>query len=159
VLRLDYGASEVRLSAADPDRPAPPGSAPLRAQPLPFVAAQVARSGRSAQGVFQIDTGSNTAIEFWAPFARHAFPDARGAPGQSIGLGGVETTDRGRIDVLEIAGRRITGLTVNFADEGRPDGADQAYAGVIGGPAWSGLALTLDFSGRRMWLEQSGGAP
>ncbi len=150
VLVLDYRSGAVRLSPGDPTTNA--ASTPMRVAPLPFVGARVERGRRSAQGDFQIDTGSNTAIEFWAPFAARAFPGARGAPGESIGLGGVEATDRGRIDVLEIADRRIEGLTANFADEGHPDGAGPNYAGVIGGPAWAGRVLTLDFPGCRIAL-------
>ena len=152
VVRLDYPAGVVSLTESDASSPPPADAVPLRFNDLPFAAARVSRGGRTAEGVFQIDTGSNTAVEFWRPFAQQAFPDAHGAPGQGVGVGGPEATSRGHIDALEIAGRRIEALTVNFADETRPSGAGADYAGVIGGPAWAALVLTLDFPRRRMWL-------
>jgi hypothetical protein len=151
VVRLDYARAVVELFPEAPDAP-PLEAVALRFDRLPFVSAKVSRDGRSAEGEFQIDTGSNTSVEFWAPFARRAFPSARGAPGEAAGAGGLETTSRGRIDALDVAGRHIGNLAVNFADRTLPSGADQAYAGVIGGPAWMGRVLTLDFPHRRMWL-------
>ena len=79
----------------------------------------------------------------------------RGAPATSgLGVAGAESTiERGRVDALNVAGRRIVGPQVNFADETPPAAdAGPAYAGVIGGPAWNGLVLTLDLPHRRMWL-------
>jgi len=61
-------------------------------------------------------------------------------------------TARGRIDRLEVAGRAIANPQVNFADETRADDAGPRYGGVIGGPAWSGIVLTLDLPRRRMWV-------
>ena len=53
----------------------------------------------------------------------------------------------------DVAGRRIVNPEVNFADETAPAAeAGASYAGVIGGPAWNGLVLTLDLPHRRMWL-------
>jgi hypothetical protein len=151
VLRLDYRAGRVNLGEAVPAA-APPDAAPLRLRALPYVVARVTRGGRTAQGEFQLDAGSNTAIEFWAPFAQQAFPDARGAPGEDMGVGGADRTLRGRVDRLELAGLRTSALTVNFADETRPADAGDGYAGVIGGPAWAGQAVTMDFPGRRLWV-------
>lgn len=156
VLQIDYAAGAVRL--AEPgDLPMPAGQgaglgADLRVTPLPFVRAVVTRQGCTVEGEFQLDTGSNTAVEFWGPFAARAFPGARGAPGAGLGAGGPEVTERSRIDALEVAGRRIPDLAVNLADETRPSGAGETYAGVIGAPAWAGRVLTLDFPNRRMGL-------
>jgi len=152
VVRVDYRTQTVSLTPAEASASAPPDAVPIRFAQLPFVTATVSRAGRSAQGEFQIDTGSNTAVEFWRPFAAQAFPTAQGAPGEAAGAGGLEATLRGRIDSLQIAGQRIDNLIANFADESRPGGAGPAYAGVIGGPAWAGRALVLDFQRRVLWL-------
>ena len=40
----------------------------------------------------------------------------------------------------------------NLDDPVLPDDASRAYGGVIGGPAWSGLVVTLDFPRARMWV-------
>jgi len=141
VVRLDYRAGALSLGA------------PIRFDDLPYVAARARRGDQIAQGSFQIDTGSNTAVEFWAPFAAAAFPGVRGAPGEGVGVGGLDATLRGRIDALEVAGRAIADLTVNFADQAKPTDAGTDYAGVIGGPAWAGLALTLDFPARHLALD------
>ena len=151
VVTLDYRASVVRLDA--PGSATPPTDA-VRMDGLtaPFVAAHVQQGARGADAEFQIDTGSNTAIEFWAPFARQVFPEARVTPGAGMGVGGFTMTERGRLDALVVAGHTITGPQANFADRTLPDDAGPTYGGVIGGPAWKGLALTLDFPHRRVWL-------
>ena len=151
VVTLDYRMGVVRLDA--PGSATPPADA-VRMDGLtaPFVAAHVQQGARGADAEFQIDTGSNTAIEFWAPFARQVFPEARVTPGAGMGVGGFTMTERGRLDALVVAGHTITGPQANFADRTVPDDAGPTYGGVIGGPAWRGLILTLDFPHRRVWL-------
>jgi hypothetical protein len=150
VLRLDYRDRSV---AIDADADAPTDATPIRFGRTPYVAARVLLGDRVAGGDFEIDTGSNTAIEFWRPFARQALGDARGTRDIGLGVAGESTIERGRIDALDVAGRRIVNPEVNFADETAPAAeAGASYAGVIGGPAWNGLVLTLDLPHRRMWL-------
>ncbi len=151
VVTLDYRASVVRLDA--PGSATPPADA-VRMDGLtaPFVAAHVQQGARGADAEFQVDTGSNTAIEFWAPFARQVFPEARVTPGAGMGVGGFTMTERGRLDALVVAGHTIAGPQANFADRTVPDDAGPTYGGVIGGPAWRGLIVTLDFPHRRVWL-------
>ena len=151
VVTLDYRTGVVRLDAPDAAL-APADAVRMGGLIVPFVVAHVQQGGRGADAEFQIDTGSNTAIEFWAPFARQAFPDAAVTPGAGMGVGGFTRTERGRLDALTVAGHVIAGPQANFADKTLPDDAGQAYGGVIGGPAWRGLALTLDFPHRRVWL-------
>jgi hypothetical protein len=150
VLTLDYRDQTLSLAR---DAEAPADATPIRFGRTPYVTAQVLLNGHAAGGDFEIDTGSNTAIEFWKPFARTALGDARGTRDVGLGVAGESTIERGQVDALDVAGRRIAGPQVNFADE-TPPGADAgpAYAGVIGGPAWNGLVLTLDLPRRRMWL-------
>ena len=151
VVTLDYRDGVVRLDPPDSSA-APADAAPMGGLMVPFVAAHVQQGGRGADAQFQIDTGSNTAIEFWAPFARQAFPDARVTPGAGMGVGGLTQTERGRLDALVVAGHTIAGPSANFADRTVADDAGPAYGGVIGGPAWRGLVLVLDFPHRRVWL-------
>jgi len=150
VLRLDYRDRSV---AIDIDADAPADATPIRFGRTPYVAARVLLGGRVANGDFEIDTGSNTAIEFWRPFAQSALGDARGTRDIGLGVAGESTIERGRIDALEVAGRRVVAPEVNFADQTPPAAdAGASYAGVIGGPAWNGLILVLDLPHRRMWL-------
>jgi hypothetical protein len=153
VLRLDYRGQTLTLAReADP----PADAIPVRLGQAPYVEARAVLGERVAQGEFEIDTGSNTAVEFWRPFARANLGDRPG--GRDVGLGvglgvaGLSLIERGRIDALEVAGRRILGPEVNFADDTRVDDAGPRYGGVIGGPAWRGLVLYLDLPQRRMWL-------
>ncbi len=150
VLTLDYRDQSVAMVR---DAAPPADATPIRFGRTPYVSAKVVLNGRTAGGDFEIDTGSNTAIEFWAPFAKSALSDARATRGVGLGVAGESTIERGQVDALEVAGRTIGAPQVNFADE-TPPGPDAgpAYAGVIGGPAWTGLVLTLDLPHRRMWL-------
>jgi hypothetical protein len=149
VLILDYRAGMLTVTS---DAQPPADAVPIRFSQAPFVVARVTRGGRTAQGEFEVDTGSNTAIEFWRPFARDALGGARGAADVGLGVAGETVIERGRIDTLAVAGQTIEGLDVNLADDTRPPDAGKAYAGVIGGPAWKGRVLILDLPHRRMWL-------
>jgi len=150
VVALDYRDGAVRLSTTSSAPPA--DAAPMRMIATPFVAARVEAGGRAETAAFQIDTGSNTAIAFWAPFADVVFPQTPTVPGAGLGVAGATRSRLGRIDALTVAGRRIANPGANFADQVRPDDAQSDYGGVIGGPAWAGLVLTLDFPHRRVWV-------
>jgi hypothetical protein len=152
VVELDYRQQRVFLRPPETAVAAPADAVRMRLARTPFVLARVSDGPRAAQAEFQIDTGSNTAVEFWRPFARAAFPSAAGAAGLGLGVVGETVTRKTRIDLLEVAGRRIVGPEVNLADETVPDDAGAGYGGVIGGPAWTGLSVTLDFPHSRFWL-------
>ncbi len=151
VLELDYRQRRVALRS--PDMVIPPADAArIRFVRTPFIPARVSRGQRAVTAEFQIDTGSNTALEFWRPFARAAFPDAHGFERPGMGVAGGTLSRRTRIDLLEVAGRRIADVDVNLDDDTRPDDADNHYGGVIGGPAWAGLAIVIDFPRGRFWV-------
>ena len=151
VLGLDY--RERRVALRQPEMVTPPvDAARIRFARTPFILARTSLGPRVVEAEFQIDTGSNTALEFWRPFARAAFPGAEGFEGQGLGVAGGTLTRRTRIDLLEVAGRRIADVEANLDDDTRPDDADAHYGGVIGGPAWRGLAIVLDFPHGRFWV-------
>lgn len=150
VVTLDYRDQRVSLARETDD---PPDALPLIVRSAPYVEAGVSLGDRAARGLFEIDTGSNTAVEFWRPFARAAFgnvPTTTSAAG--LGVAGVSVVENGHIDALEVAGRRIASPLVNFADETPPSDPVPRYGGVIGGPAWDGLVVTLDLPRRLIWL-------
>lgn len=151
VVTLDYRNQQVRF-AAPGETLAPADAFPMRLVSTPFVKAEAHDRGTSVSAEFQIDTGSNTAVEFWQPFADKAFPQAWKTPGSGLGVAGRTRSERGRIGDLVVAGRTIAAPEANFADQTRPDDASQAYGGVIGGPAWAGLVLTLDFPRQKVWV-------
>ena len=72
--------------------------------------------------------------------------------GFGLGVAGETVNRKTRIDSLLVAGRRIAEPEANLADETVPDDAGRGYGGVIGGPAWSGLSITLDFPRGRFWV-------
>ncbi|MDR3512918.1 MAG: aspartyl protease family protein [Caulobacteraceae bacterium] len=150
VVTLDYRDRRVALARSVQD---PPDATPIRFGATPYVEARAVLGDRIADGEFEIDTGSNTAVVFWRPFARAKFGDAPARRDVGVGAGGRLAVESGSIDALEVAGRRIAPLAVNFADTSAPpDDAGPRYGGLIGGPAWEGLILTLDLPGRRMWV-------
>ena len=150
VVTLDYRGQRVSLAREADD---PPDAMPLTVRSAPYVEARVSLGDRTAKGLFEIDTGSNTAVEFWRPFARAAFGDAPTTTSAAgLGVAGVSVVEHGHIDALEVAGRRIVSPIVNFADETPPNDPVAHYGGVIGGPAWSGLVVTLDLPHRLIWL-------
>lgn len=150
-VELDYRNQRVTLHSGDAVSP-PPGALSMRLAHTPFVVARVTQGGHSATAEFQIDTGSNTALTLWRGFNRAVFPDLRGSHGMGMGVGGQTFDRRTRIDALEVAGKRISDLGAVLDDDTRPDDADRSYGGVIGGPAWAGLIVELDFPRGMFWL-------
>ena len=149
VITLNYRDQTLALAdSAD----APPDAAPIRLGDAPYVHAKAILGGHVADGEFEIDTGSNTAVEFWRPFADANLGNGLGARAVGLGVAGETYVANGHIDALEVAGRRIEGLDVNFADDTRNDDAGPRYGGVIGGPAWRGLVVILDLPRRLMWV-------
>ena len=149
VLTLDYRDQAVRLSQAEP---APADAVAMRLIATPYVAATIEDAGRKPAAAFQIDTGANTALAFWAPFAAQALAPERTRPALGVGVAGDTRGQIGHVEALDVAGRRILGPKADFADQLHPDDAGPDYGGVIGGPAWAGLVLTLDFPHRRVWV-------
>lgn len=150
VVTLDYRAGRAALNQPRMVRP-PASASRMRFDRTPYVAARITAAGRSVAAEFQIDTGSNTAVELWRPFAEKAFPDVAVSSGGVLGVAGAERSRRGRVDSLVVDGLTIADLEANFANETRPDDAGAAHGGIIGGPAWRGLSVTLDFPDRLFW--------
>lgn len=158
IVELDYRTGTLRL--LDPARNAPPPDAtPLTIRTTPYIQAAVTHQGRRVAATFQIDTGSNTAVEFAAAFARRAFPGVRGQAVDAVGLTGQTHKAIARLDVLEVAGLRLTGVEANFADALRPDDADRDYAGLIGGPVFAGRVVVIDYARSKLWFNSPPPAP
>jgi hypothetical protein len=152
VLSLDYRAGTARFE--DPAKIAPPvTAAPLHVASAPYVRAAAELDGRRVEGVYQIDTGSNLAVAFWTPYARRVFPETPGTPAAGMGVAGAARSRLARLDALDLAGVRLQGLTVDMANDVRPDDAGPAYAGAIGGGAFQGRVLHIDYLRQRMWVD------
>ncbi|MGZ8370350.1 MAG: aspartyl protease family protein [Caulobacteraceae bacterium] len=150
-LTLDYRTARLRLSPPG-NVTAPASTVPMRVGRTPYIRAVAVLGQRRAQAEFQIDTGANTAVVLWRRFAERAFPDAAGRAGLSAGVAGVERTLIGRLDALEVGASTLRNLETNFADETQPDDAGREYGGVIGGPVWTNLMITVDYPGGRFWI-------
>lgn len=151
IVELDYRSGAVRF--LDPRETLPPADAsPLTVRSTPYIRAAVTLGGKRAAGDFQIDTGSNTAVELYAPFARRVFPGARGEAVDSVGIGGESHKRLGRLDVLEAAGLRLAPVEANFADTLRPDDAGPNHAGILGGPVFAGKVVVIDYARAKLWI-------
>jgi len=151
IVELDYRSGGFRV--LDPSRTTPPATSfPLAIRSTPYIQATVTHEGRRAAAVFQIDTGSNTAVEFSAAFARRAFPQVRGETVDAVGLTGETHKRIARLDLLEVAGLRHERIDANFADVLRPDDAGRDYAGIVGGPVFAGRVVVIDYGRARLWF-------
>lgn len=150
VVTFDYARGVIGFAASGEARR---GSVPVRIGRTPYVRAAAVYGAKRAEGEFQIDTGANTAVVLWRPFAEKAFPGAGTAAGAVQGVAGVSHARIGRLTALEVAGQRLIDLEANFADEVRPDDAGREHAGVIGGPAFAGRRITIDYPGQRLSFE------
>ncbi len=152
VLTLDYRTGQARFAEPAAVRP-PPGATRLRIISTPFIRAVAQAGDRRVEGSFQIDTGSNTAVSFYGPLARRAFPQVRGTPVPTVGLGGQSRSRMANLDRLDLAGRTLTNVEADYANEMQPDDSPGDFAGVIGGPAFAGRVLHLDYARSVMWLD------
>ena len=150
VVTLDYRRGAIAFAQASP--PPPRTAVTLRIGRTPYVRATAVYGAARAAGEFQIDTGANTAVVLWKPFAARSFPGVGAVSGAVQGVAGVSQARIGRLTALEVAGQRLVDLQANFADEVRPDDAGRDHAGVIGGPAFAGRRIIIDYPGQRFWF-------
>jgi hypothetical protein len=150
VLEMDYRTGAVAFR--DPARPPPAGAQPVHILQTPYVRGTATHQGRRLIGSFQIDTGSNTAVEFHVSAARRSFPGVRGQAGETLGIAGAAQSRIAPLDRFEGAGLVLEGVLADFADTLRPDDAPRDYVGLLGGPAFHGRVLTIDYARNRMWL-------
>lgn len=142
---VDYPAQRLTLARGGRLPLRDPTVVPVRIAPYPFVEAEARLGEQRLTGEFQIDTGSNTAVELYRPRANEAFGRATARPSLGLTIAGAHPQRLGRLDDLRIGGVRLGSLAANFAAETQPNGAGAGFAGLIGGPAFEGLALTIDF--------------
>jgi len=147
---IDYRTARVRFAPGATS----PGvhAVAMRVGRTPYVSAAITYGAVHRTAEFQIDTGANTPVVFYRQFSSAAFPSIRSTPASQQGVAGVAQSQLGTINSLDIAGVQLLDLPADFADDLAPDDASRDYAGVIGGPAWRGRQITLDYPGRRFWI-------
>jgi hypothetical protein len=152
-MRIDYSNSRIELHSGGLLADAVQALA-LRFSGMPFVRASARAGGDTLEGEFGLDTGLETTVALYRPRAAAAFPHAQADAGLGATIEGEASVVQrpGLVDSLVLGGVEITGVVADFAHEVRPSGADANYAGMIGGPAFEGLILTLDYPARRWML-------
>jgi hypothetical protein len=139
VVELDYTARVLRLHAARGYRYRGRGQVvPVRMMDNnPFIPATVVLPGRGpVRGMFVVDSGAGTDVEFFSPFVeRNRLLDTRSqtAEATAVGIGGASKIRIGRGTEVRIGRTVIAGPLVHFSLAERGDDATTIGAGLIGG--------------------------
>jgi len=158
VVEIDYEAKVLRL--VDRDNFHYEGNGvlvPLTIIRTPRVRAGIKPPGRAViEGSFEIDTGHEGTMVINSPFVnRHKLVESlgHGIPTTGRGIGGISRRTSARLENLQL-GSYIVPATVaglSLATAGALSAADND--GVIGNEVLQRFKMTLDYSGKRMWLE------
>ena len=129
--------------------------------PLPMVMNGVVPALRGTldgkyEGLFRLDVGSSSTVDLHSPFAKQhglerRLRDVRTVTG--AGFGGHFTSSLGRARSMAFGPYRWTDpmVSVSHATEGAF--ASEEFAGNVGNRILERFRVTLDYDGRRVWLE------
>jgi hypothetical protein len=111
------------------------------------------------EGLFRLDVGSSSTVDLHAPFAkRYALErllrDAH--PVSGAGFGGNFTNTLGRAWAMAIGPYRWPDPMVSASHASEGAFASEEFAGNIGNRILERFRVTLDYDGRRVWLEPGG---
>ncbi len=103
-------------------------------------------------GLFVLDTGSGSEVLFHSPAVESLkLLDGRETTAVSLsGLGGAQTARAGKLQWLELAGRRFESLDAQFATVKTGALSDLATVGVLGGKILKSRKLVLDYPHSRV---------
>jgi len=155
VVTIDYDRSVLVLR--DPKTFRFAGSEP----PLPMVMNGVVPALRGTldgrhEGLFRLDVGSSSTVDFHAPFAkRHGLEKKlRGAREVTgAGFGGHFTSALGRARSMAFGPYRWADPMVSVSRATEGAFASEEFAGNVGNRILERFRVTLDYDGRRVWLE------
>ena len=158
VVDLDYANGVLRLwepKTFQYDGPANP--IPLKVgSSFAMVPGQVILGGRSANGMFILDTGANNAVTLYTPFVRRHRMSPRQRP---VTITGVTFAGEGSAAVMRADGLRvgkhflrgpITGLIDRRLIRRLPDAQ---FAGLIGNDLFRRFRTIVDYHGKQLILE------
>ncbi|MCC6961634.1 MAG: aspartyl protease family protein [candidate division Zixibacteria bacterium] len=120
---------------------------------LPYVAGKV---NDSIPGLFRIDTGSGSTIDFNSPFVqrnrliggdRSQYQEIR-----AVGIGGGSTGLMGVLPAIELCGRRVDSLLVNFSTSSAGIFSGEHTAGNIGAGLLKRFRVTFDYANEKLYL-------
>jgi hypothetical protein len=125
---------------------------------IPFVRASISTArGTIHEGDFEIDTGSNHAVQLTRPFVevnQLMNSNQRTIPGPDAVEAGGPTAQRiGRLHGLRIGSLVMTNPIATFSQDTGGLLASAEYAGAIGGECLRRFRIVFDYSHRRMYLE------
>lgn len=124
---------------------------------LPFVQVQIAPYGRkSISAKMEIDTGSSGSVLFNGPFVRnHRLISSLVAKmaSKTGGVGGTGTSIVGRIANLRFGKSQLSEPIAILYKGTKGDNASSDYGGLLGGAIFRRFKLTIDMSGRRLFLQ------
>lgn len=129
--------------------------------PLPMVMNGVVPALRGTldgtyEGLFRLDVGSSSTVDLHAPFAKRHGVEKRLSGKRQVtgaGFGGHFTSTLGRAKSMAFGPWRWDGpmVSVSHATEGAF--ASEEFAGNVGNRILERFRVTLDYDGRRVWLE------
>lgn len=111
------------------------------------------------EGVFTLDTGSNTAVSMHGPAVeRFKMLEGRTLGTAKIGgSGGFRSVKRGKLTSVEFGGREYTDVEAIFATPSKDALGDPSTLGNIGGPLLKDFVLVLDYAHERLALRPKAG--
>jgi Aspartyl protease/PDZ domain len=131
---------------------------PLALRRTPFVRAKILIEGRApVEGLFEIDTGADSALILNSPFvARQGLlgsirPTIQLPSGDA--LGGESTSRVGRVKGFQIGSFVVENPVVLLSQDTEGAMAATNNAGPIGNQIFSQFKMTIDYSRRQMYLE------
>ncbi|MBI5836168.1 MAG: aspartyl protease family protein [Candidatus Eisenbacteria bacterium] len=152
---VDYSGKQVTFS--DPAAWQAPESAHAVAMELVHNVPVVTASCDGIPGRFVVDTGNNGSLLLHGPFVReHRLMEntARKLQVRVRGAGGEETNTTVRMKSFELGGFTLANPLVSLSSSQRGvTGGSSELAGNIGGWLLEQFRLTLDYKGRKLWLQ------
>ena len=158
VAEIDY--PDLRLTLYSPAAFNSPSTAevlPLTIEEhLPFVRASIDAAGRTTPAKLEIDTGSTGAVLFNSPFVRRhrlATSLGRSMGARTGGVGGTGTSRVARVNGIQLGKTLIKEPIATLYTGAKGDNASDSYDGLLGGAIFRRFKVTVDLTGRRLFLE------
>lgn len=159
VAEIDYANTRLTLYKADTYKPNPHAEVlPLTIKDgLPFIETEVTPiEGRPLHALMEIDTGSTGAVLLNAPFVQKnkllaSLPAS--IEHNTGGVGGTGTSKLGRIAMMRFGSSQIARPIAVLYTGTKGDNASSAYDGLIGGGVFRRFKMTVDISGRHLYME------
>jgi outer membrane lipoprotein-sorting protein len=122
---------------------------------LPYIEAKV---NDSIKGMFRLDTGSRSSVDFNSPFVKeHGLIDTVAneyATTKLVGLGGTIQSLMGFLPSLELCGAKIDSLFAGYSTSVGGMFSGRNTAGNIGSGVLKGFAVTFDYNDEAVYFKE-----